>query len=298
MRLQTKALLGGLATLLVGGLVGALVAGLYIKAEVAEAMQLRDRDGFRRHFIERLDLDSVQRERLRVELAYAHEQIADIRRGAAEEYEAIFDSLTARIEPMLRPDQRRVLREERRRLLDRHRPPPMRDGPPPIPPFELDDLQSADEGTDLQASQPNLPSKAPRTAGSDKEIDRDNDRSVASGDGGSGTDTAEQIRTDEKTREHRHRPRRPDPKRFIARVRSELGLDEAQLDRLDSAVARFLARDIMIRREFEGPRYLLDRQRRANLRQLDREIVAFLDNAQRRTYRELKSEFFRRKPRE
>ena len=60
MNVRTKAIAGIIGVFVVGGLFGAIGAGLYVQSQVDEARALRDQDGFRRHFTEQLELSTAQ----------------------------------------------------------------------------------------------------------------------------------------------------------------------------------------------------------------------------------------------
>lgn len=114
---RTKAILGLSSFFVLGALCGALALGLVVRDQVRDRMRLRDRHGFSEFFGDRLDLTELQRDSLHAELELAYADVKDIREAVAAEYRDVFDSLEARMHPVLTPDQRRLLADQRARLL-------------------------------------------------------------------------------------------------------------------------------------------------------------------------------------
>ena len=143
---RTKAIASLTGVFILGALCGGLALGLFVRSEVRDRDRLKDPEGFREYFADELSLSQAQRDSLESELAVAYEQIEDIRYQVELEYGEVFDTLTGRLIPTLNTRQRRLLADERKRLLP-ERKRGRRDGSRPMSLEEID--REIEAGTDF-----------------------------------------------------------------------------------------------------------------------------------------------------
>ena len=114
---RTKAIASLAGVFLLGALCGSLVLGLFVQGQVRDRDRLKDPNGFREYFADQLSLSEAQKDSMQTELERAYQQMADIRYQVDQEYRQVFDTLSARLSPVLNAKQQQRLAQERKRLL-------------------------------------------------------------------------------------------------------------------------------------------------------------------------------------
>lgn len=114
-----------LATLLIGLVLGVLLAGRFYAQRVDQLARMGRPEGFRMHFIERLELSPEQRAQIEPVLDRYFVKIRNQRRRMR----SLHDSLRMEIAPLLTEEQRKAF-ERQRRFRPPH-PPGMPGGPGP-----------------------------------------------------------------------------------------------------------------------------------------------------------------------
>lgn len=122
MKARTKSAFILLATLVVGGVVGALATGAAFNNRVKEIESLRNRGGF----AERMEAviephDEAQRAQIRAVLERAHARYIEDRRSCGAAFAASTDSMRADLAPLLTPEQAERLEAWLSRDRDRDR---------------------------------------------------------------------------------------------------------------------------------------------------------------------------------
>lgn len=112
MKARTKSALLLVATLVIGGLIGALVTGAVVNNRLDALRGLRERGGFAERMEEVIQpRDAAQQAEIRAVLEASHERFEAMRRRHREEFRANRDSLRAELAPLLSPDQQTRLDE-------------------------------------------------------------------------------------------------------------------------------------------------------------------------------------------
>ena len=127
MNARKKSALLLLATLVIGGLVGAVITGAVVNNRLDQLRGLRERGGFSERIEQVIQpTDAAQEAEIRAVLGASHERFEAMRRRHREEFSAHRDTLRADLAPLLTPDQQARLDEwfARDRTPRRRRRPP------------------------------------------------------------------------------------------------------------------------------------------------------------------------------
>ncbi len=277
MTTRTKAILGLSGIFLLGLLCGGLGVGIFVRENVRDRERLRDAEGFREYFADRLSLSESQRDSLTSELQTAYEELADIRAMAESEYDLVFDTLASRINPVLSPDQRLRLEEQRLHLLPRDRISKrgrairfrLRSAP------ETDSSLAVPDEADW-AMEDAMPEGAPADVPKEK----------------GGKDSAAALKAESDATEFSGLPgpetSEEELPTFVEFLKTRLELDGEQTGELQHILRKAVRRNAWIRENFKDDRLQRTRRLRGSLAMLDRQLTEILTGSQRDLYRTLK----------
>ena len=116
---RTRAILSLVGVFLLGAIAGGGALGLYLKGQISDSQSMNDPKSFSGFVEERLRLSEAQRDSLRDELGATYEDMAALRNATAEEYSELIDTLTHRVAPLLDPEQRKLLERLEQRMRKR-----------------------------------------------------------------------------------------------------------------------------------------------------------------------------------
>lgn len=116
MTIRAKAIASLSGVFLLGAVCGALLLGLVVRGRMRDAQRLRDRQGFQEFFTDKLKLTETQRDSLREELERTYDDLAELRRAAAQQYGEVLDSFSTHVYPRLNPEQQQIFTGEEQRL--------------------------------------------------------------------------------------------------------------------------------------------------------------------------------------
>ena len=137
---QLKVLAGVLAIFLLGGIIGGLGAGIYLRRRVEQFAMKAPKD-HKEIFMERLsrELALTESQKPEVENIVANStvEIRQLIQQSQVDFEKIIERRNAELKAILTPEQYRKLEKMEKRIRDRWEknppPPPFPDGPPPGP---------------------------------------------------------------------------------------------------------------------------------------------------------------------
>ena len=276
---RTKAIASLAGVFVLGLLCGGLALGLFVRDQVRERDRLKNPEGFREYFADELSLSTAQRDSLQAELELVYQQMADIRYQVEQEYREVFDTLSARLDPVLNSTQKKRLSEEKKRLLpdDRHA-----NGEAVSFPLEeierraADDLRSRENSAGVQgdsgvkAEEVQTVATAPELdSGTEEEYEGD----VYPGDSIFSPQTKEE-----------HLPG------IVAFMKTSLNLDSEQTDQVDAALRKAVRRNRWIRTNLKDQPMVRRRRLGMSFRLLDRQIAGILNKEQRAVYNDFKKD--------
>ncbi len=283
---RTKAIVSLASVFLLGALCGGLGVGLFVQDQVRDRERLKDPNGFREYFADQLSLSEAQKDSMQMELELAYQQMADIRYQVDQEYRQVFDTLSARLLPVLSTKQQRRLAQERERLL------------PPQPstnntvlsessiPLSMEEIEEqiaqtrvlrdsnrrhrADSSVVVRSEDGNVaPEDAPNAAPDTPDEDFLDD--VAPGDSIFSAQTNEEQLP-----------------RIVAFMKAQLSLDDKQTKQLEWVLKKAVERNRWIRENIKDNPTLRVRRLRQSFRMLDRQIANLLTRDQSKIYNESK----------
>lgn len=285
---RTKAIVSLASIFLLGALCGGLGVGLFVQDQVRDRERLKDPNGFREYFADQLSLSEAQKDSMQTELERAYQQMADIRYQVDQEYRQVFDTLSARLLPVLNTKQQQRLAQERERLL------------PPQPSTNNAVLSESSIPLSLEEIEEKI---AQARVLSDSNLRRKADSSITIDSEGRNVDVEDVLNTtpsasdedfldDVAPGDSVFSPQTNEEQlpRIVAFMKTQLSLDEKQTKKLEWVLKKAVERNRWIRENIKDNPTLRVRRLRQSFRMLDRQIANMLTPDQLKIYNESKKQ--------
>jgi biopolymer transport protein ExbB/TolQ len=121
MKSKTKSILALAGTLLIGMVLGALIAGNFFRARVSELKDLRKGDRFARHVIKAIDPSPEQKDKIHPILLDFGAKMEEMHQRHKEEFRANHEELHEELSKFLSAPQMKKLEKELHRMRGRAR---------------------------------------------------------------------------------------------------------------------------------------------------------------------------------